>query len=153
MLLLSNKSYVVAPGITRNKDATNGTQGIATNGARSTVLSICQTNHPADHPILWAPGIATIGTRTLRTGLLALLLGARTLRTGLLALLLGARTLRTGLLALLLGARTLRTGLLALLLGARTLLLASLLGARTLLGAPGLTTRSEDATRGSWHRY
>ena len=60
--------------------------------------------------------------RTLRTGLLALLLGARTLRTGLLALLLGARTLRTGLLALLLGARTLRTGLLALLLGARTLL-------------------------------
>ena len=28
-----------------------------------------------------------------------------------------------------------------------------LLGARTLLGAPGLTTRSKDATRGSWHRY
>ena len=31
--------------------------------------------------------------------------------------------------------------------------LALLLGARTLLGAPGLTTRSKDATRGSWHRY
>ena len=30
-------------------------------------------------------------------------------------------------------------------------LLALLLGARTLLGAPGLTTRSKDATRGSWH--
>ena len=27
-----------------------------------------------------------------------------------------------------------------------------LLGARTLLGAPGLTTRSKDATRGSRHR-
>ena len=26
-------------------------------------------------------------------------------------------------------------------------------GARTLLGAPGLSTRSKDATRGSWHRY
>ena len=25
--------------------------------------------------------------------------------------------------------------------------------ARTLLGASGLTTRSMDATRGSWHRY
>ena len=32
-------------------------------------------------------------------------------------------------------------------------LLASLLGAKTLLGAPGLTTRSKHATRGSWHRY
>ena len=29
---------------------------------------------------------------------------------------------------------------------------ALLLGART-LGAPGLSTRSKDATRGSWHRY
>ena len=29
----------------------------------------------------------------------------------------------------------------------------SLLGTRTLLGAPGLTTRSKDATRGSWHRF
>ena len=29
---------------------------------------------------------------------------------------------------------------------------ASLLG-RTLLGAPGLTTRSKDTTRGSWHRF
>ena len=59
-----------------------------------------------------------------------------------------------GLLASLLGARTL-LGLLASLLGARTLLglLASLLGARTLLGAPGIATRSKDATRGSWHRY
>ena len=28
--------------------------------------------------------------------------------------------------------------------------MSPLLGARTLLGAPGLTTRSEDATRGSW---
>ena len=28
-----------------------------------------------------------------------------------------------------------------------------LLGARTLLGAPGIATRSKDATRGSWHRY
>ena len=28
-----------------------------------------------------------------------------------------------------------------------------LLQARTLLGAPGLATRSKDATRGSWHRY
>ena len=27
------------------------------------------------------------------------------------------------------------------------------LGARTLLGAPGIATRSKDATRGSWHRY
>ena len=27
------------------------------------------------------------------------------------------------------------------------------LGARTLLGAPGLTTKSKDATRGSWHCY
>ena len=27
------------------------------------------------------------------------------------------------------------------------------LGARTLLGAPGLTTRSKDATRCSWHRF
>ena len=26
------------------------------------------------------------------------------------------------------------------------------LGARTLLGAPGIATRSKDATRGSWHR-
>ena len=45
--------------------------------------------------------------------------------------------------------------LLALLLGARSYwgLLASLLGARTLLGAPGIATRSKDATRGSWHRY
>ena len=24
---------------------------------------------------------------------------------------------------------------------------------KKLLGAPGLTTRSKDATRGSWHRY
>ena len=32
----------------------------------------------------------------------------------------------------------------------RTTLLAALLGARTLLGAPGLTTRSKDATKGSW---
>ena len=33
----------------------------------------------------------------------------------------------------------------------RTLLGAPLLlGARTLLGAPGLTTRSKNATRGSW---
>ena len=32
-------------------------------------------------------------------------------------------------------------------------LLASLLGARTLLVAPGLATRSKDATRGSWPRY
>ena len=29
----------------------------------------------------------------------------------------------------------------------------SLLGARTLLGAPGLTTRSKDATRNKGHRY
>ena len=28
-----------------------------------------------------------------------------------------------------------------------------LLGAKTLLGAPGLTTRSKDATRGSWPYY
>ena len=56
---------------------------------------------------------ATRGTRTLRTGLLALLLGARTLRTGLLALLLyrskkllGTKGIATN------GARTL-TGLLA----------------------------------------
>ena len=27
------------------------------------------------------------------------------------------------------------------------------LGAKTLLGAPGLTTRSKDATRGSWPYY
>ena len=26
-------------------------------------------------------------------------------------------------------------------------------GNKNLLGAPGLTTRSKDATRGSWHRY
>ena len=32
-------------------------------------------------------------------------------------------------------------------------LLALLLGARTLLGAPGLTTTSKDATRGSWPYY
>ena len=32
-------------------------------------------------------------------------------------------------------------------------LLASLLVARTLLGAPGLTTKSKDATRGSWPYY
>ena len=32
-------------------------------------------------------------------------------------------------------------------LAEQCLLLASLLGARTLLGAPGLTTRSKDATR------
>ena len=34
-----------------------------------------------------------------------------------------------------------------------TRVLALLLGARTLLGAPGLTTRSKDATRGSWPYY
>ena len=32
-------------------------------------------------------------------------------------------------------------------------LLALLLRAKTLLGAPGIATRSKDATRGSWHRY
>ena len=42
--------------------------------------------------LLVTKGIATNGARTLRTGLLALLLGARTLRTGLLALLLVTRS-------------------------------------------------------------
>ena len=48
-----------------------------------------------------------------------------------------------------------------LLLGARMLLGAPGIATRSilttsnkkLLGAPGLTTRSKDATRGSWHRY
>ena len=51
------------------------------------------------------------------------------------------------------GRATRRKKLLALLLGARTLLGALLLGARMLLGAPGRTTRSKDATRGSWPYY
>ena len=66
------------------------------------------------------------------------------------------------------GLATRSKGLLALSLGARTLLgapglttrskdatrgSALLLGARMLLGAPGLTTRSKDATRGSWPYY
>ena len=36
---------------------------------------------------------------------------------------------------------------------ASVLQMEALLGARTLLGAPGIATRSKDATRGSWHHY
>ena len=53
------------------------------------------------------------------------------------------------------GARGRYEGLLALLPGTRTLLVTSalLVVTRTLLGAPGLTTRSKDATRSKGHRY
>ena len=46
-------------------------------------------------------------------------------------------------------------GLLASLLGARTLLGAPGHTTRNkkLVGAPGIATRSKDATRGSWHCY
>ena len=51
-----------------------------------------------------------------------------------------------------------KTGIGALSSGSRTKTVWNILTMRsdmvtTLLGAPGLTTRSKDATRGSWHRY
>ena len=73
--------------------------------------------------LLGAPGIAT---RSILTTSNKKLLGAP-------GLLVGAR--------MLLGAPGIAT---------RSILTTS---NKQLLGAPGLTTRSKDATRGSWHRY
>ena len=75
-------------------------------------------------------------------------------------MLLGAPGRTTRSYQALLLARNSWPGLLALILGARMLLgapglkeLAGTTSSKELLGAPGLATRSKDATRGSWPYY